>query len=450
MCIFNKKSFDFCVFICYPYYMKRFDLEKLVAWKAASNRKPLIIRGARQVGKTWLMKEFGHTHFLKTAYINFDGNLSAQRLFDDNFDIDRIMTGLGIESGAQIEPDNTLIILDEIQESPKALSCLKYFYEKAPQYHIICAGSVLGVALHRGTSFPVGKTDFLDLHPMSFKEFLSALNQADLLDLLNREDFSLITAFKEKYIDLLKKYYFIGGMPEAVNEFCLNGNFQQVRHIQKSILTAYEQDFSKHISGAVVSRIRMLWNSIPSQLAKENKKFIYGVIRSGARARDYEYALTWLCDSGLTSKVHRISKPHIPLKAYEDPCAFKLFINDVGLLSALCGLDIKTILEKNLMFTEFKGALTEQYVFSELRQKNDLHICYWSAQKGTAEVDFVVQSKETIFPVEVKAEENLQSKSLKSYYSNFEPKFAIRTSMADYKKDGYLTNIPLYALSTLK
>lgn len=429
--------------------MYRKSLDDLVEWKNSKARKPLIIRGARQVGKTWLMKEFGKTNYQKYAYINFDNNERMETLFSGNLDIERIIIALQIEAGVTIESQNTLIIFDEVQEVPRALTSLKYFCENSPEYHIVAAGSLLGVALHPGTSFPVGKVEFMDLYPLDFLEFISAMGNDDLVKLLESKDFSLITSFKGKYIDLLKQYYYIGGMPEAVASFIEAADYGKVREIQKGILMAYEQDFSKHAPNETVPRIRMLWNAIPAQLAKENRKFIYGLIRQGARAREYELAMTWLIDCGLVYKVSRVSKPDMPLMAYQDFNAFKLFVLDVGLLSAMSELDIKSLLEGNKLFEEFKGALTEQYVLQQLIASRKITPYYWSAEKAAAEIDFIFQSEIDIVPLEVKAAENLQAKSLKSYCQKYETKYAIRTSMSDYRQEEWLTNVPLYAINIL-
>lgn len=429
--------------------MERTAMQALKSWKNKPEHKPLIIRGARQVGKTWLMKEFGKNEYTQTAYINFESSKFLKTLFVDNFDVHRIITGLQIETGVQINPENTLIIFDEIQEAEGAITSLKYFCENAPQYHIIAAGSLLGVALHQHTSFPVGKIEFLDLFPLTFTEFLLAQNQQPLLNLLKNKDWILIKSFKEKYIQLLKQYYYIGGMPEAVLSFTTQNDFKEVRDIQKRILSAYELDFSKHAPSQIVPRIRMLWNAIPAQLAKKNKKFIYGAVKSGSRAKDYELALSWLIDCGLAYKVFRVSKPGIPLKSYEDDSAFKLFILDVGLLGAMGDINVRTLLEGNVIFEEFKGALTEQYVLQQLTTNPDLVIYYWSAENSTAEIDFLVQCSATIIPIEVKAEENLQAKSLKTFCQKYSTKTAIRTSMSDFRKEDWLTNLPLYAISQL-
>lgn len=429
--------------------MIRTLMAELEAWKLKKRRKPLIIRGARQVGKTWLMKEFGVTRYENVVYINFDNNERMKSLFEGNLEIERLITGIELYAGHKIDAENTLLIFDEVQEVPKALTSLKYFNEDAPQYQIVCAGSLLGVALHPGTSFPVGKVEFLDLHPLSFFEFMTAMGKGQYVELLQNNDFELATTFKQEYVDLLKYYYYVGGMPEVVLNFSENKDFNEAREIQQRILSAYEQDFSKHAPGEVIPRIRMLWNSIPAQLTKENKKFIYGLIKEGARAKEYELALLWLTDCGLVHKIHRVTAPNLPLKAYEDLKAFKLFLLDVGLLSCMTGLRQGVLLDGNELFKEFKGALTEQYVLQQFKTMKGLHPYYWTAERGTAEVDFVVDTGSDIIPVEVKAEVNLQAKSLKVYYEKFEPKVSVRTSMADYKLEDWLVNLPLWAIETL-
>ena len=426
--------------------MYRYAIENLDKWKNSKNRKPLIIEGARQVGKTWIMKEFGKKSYNKTVYINFDSNVQMAELFSIDLNVERIIMGLELYAGHKINPSDTLIIFDEVQEVPKALSSLKYFYENAPEYHIVCAGSLLGIALHEGTSFPVGKVDFLKLYPLSFKEFLMAIGLERFAELLDKKDYDMIKSFKQTYIDALKQYYYIGGMPEVVASFADEKDFNEARRIQKRILTAYEQDFSKHAPKEIVPKIRMLWNSIPSQLAKENKKFIYGLIREGARAKEYETAIMWLSDCGLVHKVSRINAPNIPLKAYEDLKAFKLFIVDVGLLGAMVGLNQRTLLNGNELFTEFKGALTEQYVMQQLAVNQDLGIYYYTNDRNTCEVDFIVDNGDNIIPLEVKAEINLKAKSLKTYREKFTPEVSIRSSMADYSEEVGLINLPLYAI----
>lgn len=429
--------------------MHRLAIERLEQWKNRAHRKPLIIEGARQVGKTWLMKEFGKRFYKNTVYINFDSNSRMSELFSTDLNTERLIWGLEIYCGHKITPEDTLLIFDEVQEVPKALSSLKYFYENAPQYHIVCAGSLLGLALHGGTSFPVGKVDFLKLYPLSFREFLMATGNECFAELLDRGDFSIITTFKQTYIDALKQYYFVGGMPEAVLRFSENKDFNEVREVQRRILSAYEQDFSKHAPNQIVPRIRMVWNSIPSQLAKENKKFLYGLVREGGRAKDYEAAIMWLSDCGLVHKVSRVNAPNLPLKAYEDLKAFKLFMVDVGLLGCMTGLSAKTILDGNDMFVEFKGALTEQYVMQQLATIPQLSTYYYTNDRGSCEIDFVIDNGETIVPVEVKAEENLRAKSLRTYTEKFKPEIAIRASMSDYRKEDWLVNLPLYAIEEI-
>lgn len=429
--------------------MYRTAIEKLLKWKQNKHRKPMIIEGARQVGKTWLMKEFGQQAYADTVYINFDSNSRMAELFASDLDTERLIMGLELYAGHKIDPDNTLLIFDEVQEVPRALSSLKYFYENAPQYHIVCAGSLLGIALHQGTSFPVGKVDFMNLYPLSFREFLMANGQERFAELIDKQDFQMITSFKLTYIDALKHYYYVGGMPEAVQSFAENKDFNEVREIQRRILMAYEQDFSKHAPNEIVPRLRMIWNSIPSQLAKENKKFIYGLVREGARAKDYEAAIMWLSDCGLVHKISRVNTAGIPLRAYEDLKAFKLFVVDVGLLGCMAGLRQHTLLDGNDLFVEFKGALTEQYVCQQLKNIEDLDIYYYTNDRGSCEINFVVDTGGKIVPVEVKAEVNLRAKSLKSYQEKFSPEISVRTSMADYKKEEWLVNLPLYAIDQI-
>jgi predicted AAA+ superfamily ATPase len=425
--------------------MQRALLQNLIQWKNKEDRKPLIIRGARQVGKTWLMKEFGKTHYKNIAYVNFETARSLHTIFESGFDVDKLILALKIETNAEIIPGDTLIILDEIQECEAAITSLKYFQENANQYHIVTAGSLLGVALHKNRSFPVGKVDFLDLHPLNFSEFLLALNEQPLLELLHKKSWDLITGFKIKYINLLKQYYYVGGMPEAVLTFTNQKDFKKVREKQLNILAAYEQDFSKHAPHDIVPRIRLVWKSLPSQLAKENKKFIYGNLKKGARAREFELAIEWLTDAGIVHKVSRCNKPGLPLIAYSVLSDFKLFLLDVGLLAAMGNLDIQTLISEQSLFEEFKGALTEQYVLQQLKSVGELPIYYWSAEKAIAEIDFLIQYQNRIIPVEVKAAENLKAKSLKTYHQKFDPEISIRTSLSDYRKEDWLINVPLYA-----
>lgn len=426
--------------------MLRLAVEKLVTWRDSSNRKPLIIRGARQVGKTWLMKTFGQSYYQNVAYINFENNERMQNLFKDDFKIERILTGLQIESATTINRE-TLIIFDEVQEVPTALTSLKYFQENAPEYHILAAGSALGVLLHQGASFPVGKVGFLDLYPLNFVEFLIATGNQALVDLMKTQDFALISSFKTKFIDLLRTYYFVGGMPESVQVYLDTKNLLQVREVQQRLLLAYEQDFSKHAPYDQVPRIRQAWNSMPAQLARENRKFVYGLIKQGARAREFELALLWLQDSSLIHKVYRATNPESPLSAYQDNNAFKVFLLDVGLLGALSKLDAVSILGGNKIFMQYKGALTEQYVFQQLSSIRKDNLFYWSAESATAEIDFIIQREGRVYPIEVKAEENLKSKSLKVYKQRFDPRKSIRTSMSDYRDEGWLVNLPLYMIN---
>lgn len=430
--------------------MRRFALDQLKKWKDQENRKPLIIRGARQVGKTWLMKEFGQTCFEKTAYINFDSNTRMKQVFEGELNIERILLALQAETGISINAQNTLLIFDEIQEVPRALTSLKYFCENAPEYTIVAAGSLLGVAMHKGTSFPVGKVDFMDLYPLSFHEFLCALGEERFVSILQGSDTDMITAFKTKFIERLRQYYFVGGMPEVVAEFVRTGDFNRTRELQKNLLNYYQQDFSKHAEIALVPRLNLVWNSIPMQLAKENKKFIYGQVREGARAKDFELAIQWLSDCGLIHKVHRVKKPSLPLKAYLESDAFKIFMSDIGLLVAMTDLDARVIIDGNRIFTEFKGALTEQYVLQQLISEADVIPYYFSSENSTGEIDFLLQAKSSVIPIEVKAEENLKAKSLKAFCQKYEPVCAVRTSMSDYREQDWMVNIPLYNIDRIK
>ena len=431
--------------------MYRKAMEDLYQWKERKTRKPLIIRGARQVGKTWLMRNFAAKAYKDCIYVSFDNNPQMRDLFSADFDIRRLMMGLELYAAKKIDIANTLLIFDEIQEVPRALSSLKYFNEDAPNVQIICAGSLLGVALHPGTSFPVGKVEFLDLHPMSYLEFLMACGKGQFAELLmagDKTDFSMITTFKQDYISLLKQYYFVGGMPEVVQHFSNNLDFNETSRIQERILLAYEQDFSKHAPHEAVPRLRMLWNSIPAQLTKENKKFRYSLVRDGARAKDYELALMWLSDCGLVHKVHRATMPSLPLKAYEDIKAFKLFLLDVGLLSRMVQLRQDVLLDGNNLFKEFKGALTEQYVLQQLKTIKGMEVFYWTNDKNTAEIDFLISTGSSIVPLEVKSEVNLQAKSLKVFREKFNPNLSVRSSMGDYNSHDGLTDLPLYAINT--
>lgn len=429
--------------------MYRSAIKKLKEWKNKEDRKPMILMGARQVGKTWIMKEFGKNEYAKVAYISFYNNERMNDVFDMDFDIDRIIMNLNIESGVSITPNDTLIILDEIQNAPKALESLKYFCEDANEYHVIAAGSLLGVAVHENVAFPVGKVDMLDLYPFSFREFLLAMDEKSLVMALDSKDFSIIDNFSDKFLFWLKNYYYIGGMPAVVDSFRRNKDYVKTRQIQKDILRQYEQDFGKHVDAKNLPRIRMVWQSIPIQLAKENKKFFFGQIKKGARSSDFEIAIQWLMDSGLIYKVNRVNEPHMPLKAYINMSAYKLFILDIGLLGALSDLPAKTILEKDEIFVEFKGAFTEQYVLQQLICDTQYTPYYYGTDKSTFEQDFMIQMEDRIVPIEVKAEGNVYSQSLKVYCEKYHPKKAVRFSTLKYVDQGWMVNIPLYAISTL-
>jgi predicted AAA+ superfamily ATPase len=429
--------------------MERKAFANLLAWRLDEHRKPLVLNGARQVGKTWLLKEFGKRAYQNIAYINFESNERLTTLFSSNLAPERLLTGLRVETGQPIEPEKTLIVFDEVQENPKALTSLKYFYENAPQYHLVAAGSLLGISPHADNSFPVGKVDFLNLYPLSFLEFLKAIGEPELADLVSSSDWPMIDAFKEKLTESLRYYYCVGGMPESVTTFVVTKDLGQVRTFQKKLLEAYERDFSKYAKSDMVPRIRAVWNSLPAQLAREQKKFMYGLVREGARAREYESAIEWLCDAGLSRKIFRVSKPGLPLKAYQQLNAFKLYMLDTGLLAAHAGLPTQAVLQGNALFEEFKGALTEQYVAQELRLMEEMSTSYWSSDASRAEVDFLIQAQSSIFPLEVKAAENLQAKSLRVYYEKYTPSRAFRTSLSSYREESWLTNIPLYALSQL-
>jgi hypothetical protein len=422
-------------------------MEDLMAWKQKANRKPLILQGARQVGKTWLMKEFGRENYKYVAYVNLDHNAHMRESFEKDFDVERILEDIGIETHTRIVAGETLIILDEIQEIPIALSCLKYFCENAPGQHVIAAGSLLGVAMHTGVSYPVGKVNLLTLYPLSYQEFLAAVGEEELARYAVEPDSDKQHIFRDKYVTYLKKYYYIGGMPEAVLTYIHERDYDEIRNVQKTILQLYENDFSKHIdSKTELERTRMVWNSIPMQLAKENKKFFFGKIKKGARSAEFEVSIQWLADCGLVYKVYCVEKPDVPLKAYTNFSAYKLFMVDVGLLGAMSDLNAESLLEGNRIFTEFKGALTEQYVHQQLMSTTNYTPYYYSNERSRNEIDFLLQIKSDVIPVEVKAEENLQSKSLKAYVDKFQPAYAIRISMCDYRKQDWLINTPLYGI----
>lgn len=425
--------------------MKRNAIQQLYQWKESNDRKPLIVLGARQVGKTWLMQEFAKEAYPKYAYVNFEDNDTLRGLFEHDFDIPRIIATLEWSTEVSID-ENTLIVLDEIQEATRGITALKYFAEKAPRYHVMAAGSLLGIAMHKNDSFPVGKVDFMHLYPLSFFEFLEAVGESKMTDLLQAEEWSMITMFRNRFEERLRQYYYVGGMPAAVSSFASENNLAKVRAIQTAILEAYERDFSKHAPAIEVSRIRMVWRSIPAQLAKENRKFVYGVVKEGARAKDFELAIEWLKDAGLVYKVNRCKKAQLPLAAYEDFSAFKLFLSDIGLMCAMSNVPAQSILSGNVLFSDFKGALTEQYVLQQLKTNPSLSIFYWSAENSRGEIDFLLQKDEEILPVEVKAEENLQAKSLRSFIERNPDLRGIRLSMSPYREQDWLTNYPLYSV----
>lgn len=425
--------------------MERSIYSSLKKWKDSPTRKPLILQGARQVGKTYILKEFGAREYSEVVYINCDDNNDMQNMFVD-YDVDRIIRSLSAISGVSIKPSTTLLILDEIQEVERGLASLKYFCEKAPEYHVAVAGSLLGITLHEGTSFPVGKVDMLYMYPMDFEEFLLAMGKEQLVELLRNNSWAALTPLRGMLTELLRQYYFVGGMPEAVKTYVERGDIWEVRSIHSKIIDAYRNDMSKHVPKQQVQRINMVWNSIPSQLARDNKKFIYGALRKGARANDFEIAIQWLVDSGLVHKVHRISKPVVPLKFYEDMASFKLFLLDCGLLGALSETPPEQILIGDNVFEEYKGAFTENYVLQQLKSLPHTFVYYYSNDNSTLEIDFVVQHEAHVIPIEVKAEENLRAKSLRQFVTDNSGLHGVRFSMSDYREQDWLTNVPLWAV----
>lgn len=425
--------------------MERSIYSSLKKWKESPTRKPLILQGARQVGKTYILKEFGAREYSEVVYINCDDNNDMQNMFVD-YDVDRIIRSMSAISGISIKPSTTLLILDEIQEVERGLASLKYFCEKAPEYHVAVAGSLLGITLHEGTSFPVGKVDMLYMYPMDFEEFLLAMGKEQLVELLRNNSWAALTPLRGMLTELLRQYYFVGGMPEAVKAYVERGDIWEVRSIHSKIIDAYRNDMSKHVPKQQVQRINMVWNSIPSQLARDNKKFIYGALRKGARANDFEIAIQWLVDSGLVHKVHRISKPVVPLKFYEDMASFKLFLLDCGLLGALSETPPEQILIGDNVFEEYKGAFTENYVLQQLKSLPRTFVYYYSNDNSTLEIDFVVQHEAHVIPIEVKAEENLRAKSLRQFVTDNSGLHGVRFSMSDYREQDWLTNVPLWAV----
>ena len=428
--------------------MKRDAIKDLYAWKEQKDRKPLVLLGARQVGKTWLMKAFARACYAKWVYVNFEDDELLKQLFVKDFDIKRVLMVLQLATGVNVDED-TLILFDEIQEAPRGVAALKYFYEKAPQYPVIAAGSLLGIALHENDTFPVGKVDFLYLYPLSFSEFVEAQGNELWIKVLRSRDWEMIGLLTGKLTVALRLYYYVGGMPEVVNSFVNEKDMTKVRRLQQNILDAYDRDFSKHAPTAEIPRIRMVWKSVPGQLSKENRKFVYGQVKTGARAKDFELAIEWLLDAGLIYKVNRVKKVGMPLSAYEDFGAFKLFLLDTGLLCALANMPAQVLLEGNASYKEFKGALTEQYVLQQLKTVKDLSVYYWSADNSQGEIDFLVQHEADIIPMEVKAEENLKSKSLRAFVQRNEGLHGMRLSMSAYREQDWMTNYPLYAVCGL-
>lgn len=426
--------------------MERFLMDDLVGWKNSARRKPLVLNGARQVGKTWLLMEFGARHFESVAYVNLDNNLGLASQFDVGYDLPRILLMIQAESGQRVIPGKTLVVLDEVQKCPKALTSLKYFCENAPELAVAAAGSLLGITFHEGTGYPVGKVDMLDLHPLSFREFLDATGNPMLREVVDSGDKQLLGSLAAKFRELLKQYYFVGGMPEVVATFVESADLSAVRAVQEGVLFGYERDISKHLGAAGAERALSAWRSLPAHLGQENKKFVFGHIGEGARARDYRSAITWLTQAGIATRVPRVSKPGVPLSAYADESAFKLFSLDVGLLCALSRLDASSIVDGNALFTEFRGALTEQYVCQQLVSDCNLSPCYWSAENSRGEVDFLVQRGGRVYPIEVKAEENLRSKSLRAFSGRYPGTVPRRFSLSGFCDQGWMRNVPLYAI----
>lgn len=426
--------------------MKRKVLTKLIEWNNKADFKPLILNGARQVGKTWLMNEFATLFYPNNhVYINFEDEVELKNLFLQDFNIRRIEATIMAAKEVKID-DNTLFLFDELQEAARGCMALKYFYEKTPQRRIMAAGSMLGLSLHNNDSFPVGKVSIIDVYPLDFEEYLWATGNESLDSLIIEKNWEVLNTLKFKCISLLKMYYFVGGMPRVVKEYIDTNDLNQVRQEQKELLASYELDFSKHAPANEVPRIRMVWNSVPTQLSKENRKFIYGALKSGARAKDFEIAIEWLKDAGLIYQVNRISNAELPLKGYAEMDAFKVFLLDIGLLCAQANLSPKVIVDADDLFMTYRGALTEQYVYQQICPNQELGIYYWSADNSKGEVDFVTDDGRKILPIEVKAAENLQSKSLKAFTQKYHLKDALRFSLSDFRKQEWLTNVPLYAV----
>ena len=459
--ISNKKTFDFLCkitkirlsLISERYLEARMDrylMAELMRWKESRRRKPLILNGARQVGKTWLLKEFGRTQFDDVAYVSLDNNDAARALFESGYDMERIVAGLSLLTGVRVKVGSTLLVLDEVQACPRAITALKYFCEELPELAVAAAGSLLGVSATEGTGYPVGKVDSLDLHPLSFREYLDATGDKMLREFLDDGDPVSVNAFGERARAALKNYCVVGGMPAVVEEFAQTGDLGEARRLQLQILVDYERDFGKHVPVRLLPKMHDLWDSIPAHLSHENKKFVFGRVREGARAKDYEEVLAWLSQAGLIHRVSRVTKPGIPLSAYDDRRAFKVFLLDVGLLGAMSGLTPSSVIEGDAVFTEFKGALTEQYVCQQLIADCRMRPYYWSAENSRGEVDFLTQKDGNVFAIEVKAEENLQAKSLRSFKERNPGVSAVRFSLSGYREQDWMSNVPLYAVGVSK
>lgn len=425
--------------------MRRKIYSRLLEWKNSKDRRPLMLLGARQVGKTWIMRHFGEQEYSKVVYVNCDDEPRMKQIFDLDYDIERILTTLQAITGQKATPGDTLIVLDEIQEVPRGLHSLKYFCEKAPEYHVMVAGSLLGVTLGGGESFPVGKVDMLYMYPMDYEEFLEATGHGEWVGLLRSHDWPLVDALLPKLVELLRQYYYVGGMPGVVGRYVENRDLKQVRTLQHEILDAYARDISKHTSAAESVRIRQVLASLPMQLAKESKKFVYGAVRKGSRAKDFELAIQWLLDAGIIYKVNRIREPRVPIKFYEDFDAFKLFLLDCGLLACMADAPADQMLIGDNVFVEFKGAFTEQYVLQQLLAVG-LTPYYWSNAKTPAEIDFIVQQGSRLVPIEVKAEENVRARSLSQFIKDNPGLKGLRLSMKGYANQEWMENVPLVAI----
>ena len=428
--------------------MKRDAENRLIEWKNSPRRKPLIVMGARQVGKTYLLQQFGRDYYDHIAYINCDNNPRVANLFAEGYDIERIILAIGAITEVPIIAGKTLIVLDEIQELKHGLTALKYFCELAPQHHVAVAGSLLGVTMHHGESAPVGKVDILNMYPLTYIEFLNATGHEQLAKVLKSHDWKTIQLLKQDFIKHLRTYYFVGGMPEAVLKYVETHDTMSVRNVQNDILAIYRSDMSKHASPQEVVRITQVWPSIPAQLARENKKFIYGTIKSGGRAREFELAIQWLQDAGLVIRINRATKPDMPLKFYEDLSAFKLYLLDTGMLGALGNVPPEQLLIKDNELSGSKGAFTENYVVTQIAAMRNVTMCYYSNDNHTLEIDLLLQERSNIWPIEIKAEENLRSKSLSTYIKNNPSLIGLRFSMSDYRDQQWMRNIPLYACAT--